>query len=285
MIFVEGGTFKMGSQHDDRNADNYNPDFSELFFDEGPVHEVTVESFYMAKFEVTNELWCDVLGGDITFGEEQYARGSVSWSDASYFINNINYSLSDVLPSGATFALPTEEQWEYAARGGVNHDSYAYAGSNTAAEVAVYGGITEVPGQVGTLKPNSLGIYDLSGNALEWTSNYYTSDYSADASKSLTQHVMRGGGIHTRPNRLRDLRVSGRSVGRETLTQNYFGLRLVLNLPSTPTPTPTPTPDPSAIKQTEADAQSGRAKLTVVDGRLAISLPDGRVVDICGRRL
>lgn len=278
MIFVEGGTFKMGSQHDDPNADNYNPDFSELYFDEGPVHEVSVASFYMAKYEMTNELWCDVLGGDIPLGEDQYAKSHVSWSDASWLINNLNYLLKADLPEGATFALPTEEQWEYAARGGVNHDAYAYAGSDIVAEVAVYNGDSATPGQVGTLKANSLGIYDLSGNALEWTSSYYTSDYSDDATKSLTKHVMRGGGIHTRPGRLRDLRVSGRSIGSESQVANYFGLRLVINLPAAPTP------DPSAISTPEVDAPE-RAKLNISGGRLVISLSGGETMDLCGRRL
>lgn len=276
MILVEGGAFKMGSQRDDPNADNYNPELSTNFSDEGTVHEVTIGSFYMSKYEVTNEMWCDVLGGDIAFGEEQHAKGAVSFSDASYLINNINYLLAANLPEGASFALPTEYQWEYAARGGVNHDAYAYAGSGSAAEVAVFGGVAETPGEVGTLKPNSLGIYDLSGNALEWTQSYYTTDYSAEATTYYSTRVMRGGGIHTRPSRTRDLRVSGRSTARESLSQAYFGLRLVLNLPSVP--------DLKALKTvtTEADRQ---ARLVRTGGRLAVALPDGTTFDMCGRRL
>lgn len=280
MAFVQGGSFLMGSQADDASKPNYNPDASPYFNDEGPVHQVDVESFYIAKLEVTRELWADLMGGDVEAGFEQYAQGSVSYDDAMHFIYAANVTFADQMPEGSTFALPTEEQWEFAARGGSNNDQYAYAGSNTLNDVAVWGGATEVPGEVATKQPNSLGLFDMSGNAVEWTQSYYSSDYESEP--DLRFRVMRGGGIQSRPGRERDLRVSARSRDVASRQMKYYGLRLVLNLADSKPSEPS---NPTTIKQPKSDNSQVRPSLRAKDGRIAVIMPDGSSFDVCGRRL
>lgn len=277
MMFVKGGSFLMGSQNDDPSMPNYNPEASQFYNDETPVHRVDVKDFYIAQLEVTRELWADLMGGDVEIGSAQLAQGSVSYDMAQQFISSANATFADVMPQGSSFALPTEEQWEYAAQGGANNDQFAYAGSNTLNDVAVWGGATEVPGEVATKMPNSLGLYDMSGNAVEWTQSYYSSNYSSEP--DLRFRVMRGGGIQVRPGRERDLRVTARSRDLPSRGMKYYGFRLVLNIPDESSPS-----SPTSALQPMQDP-SGRPCLKSVNGRLAIFRPDGTAFDICGRRL
>lgn len=280
MVFVQGGSFLMGSQPDDPSKPNYNPDASPYYNDEGPVHQVDVKSFYIAKLEVTRELWADLMGGDVETGFEQYAKGSLSYDDALHFIYAANVTFAAQMPEGSSFALPTEEQWEYAARGGVNNDQFAYAGGNALNDVAVWGGATEIPGEVATKMPNSLGIYDMSGNAVEWTQSYYSSDYESEPNQRF--RVMRGGGIQSRPGRERDLRVSARSRDVASRQMKYYGVRLVLNIPDSK---PTEPSTPTFVKLPGADNQQVRPRLRTKDGRIEVVTPDGSSFDVCGRRL
>lgn len=280
MVFVQGGSFLMGSQADDPSKPNYNPEASPYYNDEGPVHQVDVKSFYIAKLEVTRELWADLMGGDVEMGFEQYAQGFVSYDDALHFIYAANVTFAAQMPEGSSFALPTEKQWEYAARGGSNNDQFAYAGSNTLNDVAVWGGETEVPGEVATKMPNSLGLYDMSGNAVEWTQSYYSSDYESEPDQRF--RVMRGGGIQSRPGRERDLRVSARSRDVASRQMKYYGIRLVLNLADSKPSEPS---NPTTIKQPKSDNSQVRPSLRANNGRIAVIMPDGFAFDVCGRRL
>lgn len=162
MVFVEGGTFRMGS--DDSEADS-----SEM-----PVHKVTLSSYCIGKYEVTQELWEAIMGSN-----PSHIKGSrkpvekVSWDDCQEFIRKLNNL------TGKDFKLPTEAQWEYAARGGKKSRGYKYSGSNTIGDVAWYDGNSgDETHDVGTKIPNELGLYDMTGNVEEWCSDWY-GDYSS----------------------------------------------------------------------------------------------------------
>ena len=178
MIFVEGGTFAMGSTSGES--------------DEEPVHNVTLDSYYIGETEITQAQWRAIMGtnpSDYT-GDNRPVE-NVSWEDAQKFCKK----LSEL--TGKRYVLPTEAQWEYAARGGNKSKGYTYSGSNSVGEVAKYdssGGHSSVKSK----KPNELGIYDMSGNVWEWCSDWYGS-YSSSAQSnpqgpsSGSYRVLRGG--------------------------------------------------------------------------------------------
>ena len=181
MIAVKGGTFQMGSD------DGYEW--------EKPVHQVTLSDYYIGETEVTQELWSAVMGSNPSrfSGNMQCPVEMVSWNDCQTFISKLNEL------TGATFRLPTEAQWEFAARGGNNSQGYIYSGSNTIDDVAWYtSNSSSTTHPVKTKAPNELGIYDMSGNVLEWCSDWYGS-YSSAAQTDPTgpstgsSRVRRGG--------------------------------------------------------------------------------------------
>jgi formylglycine-generating enzyme required for sulfatase activity len=185
MVAVQGGSFKMG------NADGLK--------NEKDVHDVTVGSFQMSKKEVTQKLWLAVMGN---YPSEHDACDDcpverVSWNDVQTFIAKLNEKTKK------QYRLPTEAEWEYAARGGSNHSDTKYSGSNSADEVGwtkENGGGTTHP--CAQKKPNALGIYDMTGNVWEWCSDFYDGSYYKSSPPtdpkgpvSGSYKVFRGGGF------------------------------------------------------------------------------------------
>ena len=217
MVYVEGGSFDMGATYEqvDNALDN-----------EKPVHRVTLSGYYIGMYEVTQELWEAVMGSNPSYhAASQYPVESVSWNDCKEFVSRLS-SLT-----GMIFRLPTEAEWEYAARGGNKSLHYKYSGSDNIDEVAWYNNNSgRSTHAVGTKSPNELGIYDMSGNVWEWCSDWY-GGYSAGAQtnpqgpSSGSYRVLRGGSWI---NYAGNCRVSIRSYDDPGNSNINFGLRLVL---------------------------------------------------------
>ncbi len=185
MVRVEGGTFTMGATAEQG---------SDVDSDEKPTHQVTLSSYMIGKTEVTQELWQAVMGSNPShFKGSNLPVEQVSWEDCQAFITKLNAL------TGKTFRLPTEAEWEFAARGGNNSQGYKCSGSNTLSDVAWYtdnsGGITH---PVATKAPNELGIYDMSGNVFEWCNDWYgdytsASEINPTGPDSGSYRVNRGG--------------------------------------------------------------------------------------------
>ncbi|HEY9055499.1 MAG TPA: SUMF1/EgtB/PvdO family nonheme iron enzyme, partial [Rectinemataceae bacterium] len=234
MVSVSGGTFMMGS--------------NEGYSDEKPVHQVTVSSFMIGRYEVTQEQYQKVMGTNpskFTSGSEAPRRPveQVSWYDAVAFCNKLSeleglqkvYTITgtnvqaDFSRNG--YRLPTEAEWEYAARGGSQSKGYTYSGSNSIDSVAWYsnnsGSSTHA---VGTKAPNELGLYDMSGNVWEWCWDWYKNSYDSWAQKdpmgasSGGGRVLRGGCWGDSPSNLRSAYRGGLSPGNR---YNILGFRLV----------------------------------------------------------
>jgi formylglycine-generating enzyme required for sulfatase activity len=160
MIPVKGDEFRMGctSEH---GSDCYNK--------ESPAHIVTLSDFLIGKYPVTQRQWMLVMGDNPSeFKGDSLPVESVDWNDAHNFIKKLNAM------SNKRYRLPTEAEWEYAARGGIMSEGVKYAGSGNAEEVAWYDeNSEETTHPVGTKGPNELGIYDMSGNVAEWVEDRY----------------------------------------------------------------------------------------------------------------
>ena len=217
MVYVEGGSFDMGATSEQG---------SEWYNNEKPVHSVTLSGYYIGKFEVTQELWKVVMGSNPSkFKGAQNPVESVDWEDCQEFVSRLNRL------TGRTCRLPTEAEWEYAARGGNQSLHYKYSGIGNIGNVAWYnrnsGGSTHA---VGTKTANELGIYDMSGNVWEWCSDRY-GDYSAGAQtnpqgpSSGSRRVLRGGSWDDYAS---CCRVSYRDYYGPGGSSIHSGLRLVL---------------------------------------------------------
>ena len=167
MVRVAGGEFTMGatSQMEGRAWD-----------DEYPAHRVSLDGFYIGKYEVTQKLWKAVMGSNPSkHAGDNLPVENVSWNDVQEFLRKLNAA------TGKNYRLPTEAEWEYAARGGNRSNGYIFSGSDNLDFVAWYegnsGGKTHV---VGTTRPNELGIYDMTGNVIEWVQDGYK-PYSSGA--------------------------------------------------------------------------------------------------------
>ena len=160
MVLVEGGNYLMGAKRGARN--------------ERPQHFVQLDSFYISKYEVTKKEWKEIMGSNPSAfqGCESCPIDKVSWNDVQAFLTKLNKK------TGKNYRLPTEAEWEYAARGGKKSLNQRYAGNNNASVVAwIKANAAARTHPVGTKWPNELGIYDMSGNVLEWCSDWYESDY------------------------------------------------------------------------------------------------------------
>lgn len=218
IVYVSGGTFTMGATSEQG---------SDAEDDEKPTHSVTVSSFYICKYEVTQAIWNAVMGATPSYFEgDDLPVTYVDFNDCQKFIRKLNAL------TGKNFRLPTEAEWEFAARGGNKSRGYKYAGSNNIGDVAWYddnSGGEVCP--VGTKSPNELGLYDMSGNVWEWCQDWY-GDYSSASQTNPTgagsgsYRVLRGGSW---PDYARRCRSSFRCYYAPDDPHYTFGLRLVLS--------------------------------------------------------
>lgn len=218
MVKVEAGSFNMGATPEMENPYDW----------EKPVHRVTLtNNYYIGKYEVTQTLWQAVMGSNPSeLKGDNLPVERVSWNDCRDFVLKLNTM------TGKRFRLPTEAEWEYAARGGKMSRGYQYSGSNTLGDVAWYknnsGPTTHT---IGTKQPNELGIYDMTGNVWEWCLDMYGT-YSGSPQTDPTgviigtHYVFRGGGWC---NIAGHCRSSYRDGGSSGLRANGLGLRLVLS--------------------------------------------------------
>ena len=212
MVLVKGGTFKMGSNESD---------------DEKPIHTVTVGDFYIGKYEVTQKEWEALMGSNPSqFKGANLPVENVNWNDIQEYIQKLNSK------TGKKYRLPTEAEWEYAARGGNQEQKYKYSGSNSIDEVAWYdGNSNRQTHEVGQKQPNELGIYDMSGNVWEWCSDWYDANYYKNSPSKNPQgpssggsRVLRGGSWYDFDNYCRS---SYRSYSYPDYRNYNLGFRLV----------------------------------------------------------
>jgi formylglycine-generating enzyme required for sulfatase activity len=214
-VFVQGGCYKMGSDSGDR--------------DETPVHEVCVDDFWMGKYEVTKGQWNKIMdiNPSVYLSGDNFPVENVSWFVVKKFI-----LLFNDLHTGRIFSLPTEAQWEYAARSGGKNEKML--GENDFARIAWYSenslGISFGPHRIGSKNPNGLGIYDMNGNVWEWCEDTYNEDaYSMHTHSNplLTSggrsHVKRGGGFG---NEVSYLRSENRGQLSASFGRGDLGFRL-----------------------------------------------------------
>lgn len=218
MVEVGGGTFTMGATSEQG---------SDAWDEEKPAHEVTLSDYYIGQTEVTQALWEAVMGSNPSDSKgDNLPVEQVSWDDCQVFIQKLNQL------TGKQFRLPTEAEWEYAARGGRKSRGYKYAGGNNIDSVAWCDGNSgNETHPVATKQANELGIYDMSGNVWEWCSDWcgdYTSSSQSDpqGSSSGSFRVCRGGGYCRNARRCR---VSCRDYYTPGYRCNFLGLRLSCN--------------------------------------------------------
>ena len=209
MVYVEGGSFTMGALPNDKEAD----------FDEVR-HQVTLKNYFIGETEVTQELWEAVMPKNRSKHKSpQYPVEYVTYDMCKEFITKLNAL------TGKHFRLPTEVEWEYAARGGKKSKGYLYAGSNNIDEVAYSLNNYTIHCQhpVAQLKPNELGLYDMTGNVWEWCDDWYRKTPTSKPSSNF--HVIRGGGYDCSP---RYCRSTNRFMYDQRRRRDLVGLRLAL---------------------------------------------------------
>ena len=218
MVRVDGGKFKMGATPEQKKLAEK---------DESRAHNVTLDDYYIGKYEVTQSLWNAVMDNNQSaFKGSNRPVERVSWNDCQEFIRRLNEL------TGNNFRLPTEAEWEYAARGGKKSHGYKYSGSDNIDDVAWYAGNSgNETHDVGQKNPNELGIYDMSGNVWEWCSDWYFNKYSRRSQKNPAgpekgnKKVFRGSCWY---NDAKSCRVSNRHSNDPVYSLSYMGLRLVL---------------------------------------------------------
>ncbi len=212
MVYIKGITFMMGSNV---LGDQY----------EQPEHPVTLSDFYIAETEVTQALYTAVMGKNPSMfkGDERPVE-NVSWDDAQVFVKKLNEL------TGKKYSLPTEAQWEYAARA---NENYKYAGSDSVAKVAWYHAISDkMTHPVKTKAPNGFGLYDMTGNVLEWCEDYYSETFyqESDGAKDpvcktkAEYRVLRGGSWN---NSAEDCLTIDRFGNFQNIEFDVNGIRLV----------------------------------------------------------
>ena len=216
MVQVEGGCFNMGGTCEQLKSSMRPED------DEYPIHVVTLDDYYIGETEVTQELWQAVMGDNPSgfTGDSQLPVERIWWLETQTFVEKLNEL------TGCTFRLPTEAEWEYAARGGRYTHYYMYSGSDDIDEVAWHDGDCTHP--VAQKQPNELGIYDMSGNVFEWCQDWFD-DYdmfpqeNPQGPSDGENRVRRGGSWG---GSLKGPRVSYRNYELPNIRWNYIGMRL-----------------------------------------------------------
>ena len=214
MIKVDGGTFMMGLEGDAQAT---------------PVHQVTLSDYHIGETEVTQALWTMVMGSNPSNhqGDGGLPVENMSWYDCQEFVAKLNAMYEE------RFSLPTEAQWEFAARGGNKSQGYVYSGSNSLGAVAWYSGNSDGSTHlVATLAANELGLYDMSGNVFEWCMDNwgaYTSVAQVDPQGPLTGEgkVCRSS-AYNRANNNNWFRCGGRTYDSPTMAAKDTGLRLAI---------------------------------------------------------
>ena len=225
MVYVEGGSFVMGAPNND----------SEVDADTRPAHKVTLSSYYIGKYEVSQRLWEAVMGSDPSTYKNPMPDNEfidvpvhdVSWEDCQVFVKKLSKM------TGQNFRLPTEAEWEFAARGGKKSKGYKYAGSNSLGEVAYYD--AESPAFIGPSRPrrgNELGIYDMTGNVDEWCQDWYApytkaAQVNPKGPKTGSYRVLRGGSFFKYN---KNWKVYERMKDGNGYSSTRLGLRLVLSV-------------------------------------------------------
>lgn len=222
MVRVEKGAFWMGAQHIDTAEFNYDRHAQN---DEAPVHYVTInEDFYIGQTEVNQKLWKAVMGYNPS--KKKCCKKPVT--NVSYFEVQEFIRILDSL-TGMHFRLPTEEEWEFAARGGNNSRGYVYSGGNETKKRAWHNGNTRRLRKCGKTQANELGLYDMSGNVWEWTSTlyrFYDKERNARLGKDGEMYVIRGGAWQLPET---SCRVAWRGKRLPDLQNSFGGFRLALD--------------------------------------------------------
>ena len=224
MVFVKGGTFTMGATAEQGSDASSN---------EKPTHSVKLSDFYIGKYEVTQAQWKAVMGTNPSnWKGDNLPVENVSWNDVQEFITKLNAQ------TGKKYRLPTEAEWEYAARGGNQSKGYKYSGSNSISNIAWYdANSNKMTHIVGQKSPNELGIYDMSGNVWEWCQDWlgnYNSSFQTNPTgpSSGSYRILRGGSWSYVA---RTCRVSIRGYSKPADRYNRHGFRLALSADNKPT--------------------------------------------------
>ena len=227
MVFVEGGAFAMGGTFEQEWYNYFSFDY-----DEYPVHRVQLSSYSIGQTEVTQDLWQAVMGSNPSYFsftnkynfDLQHPVENVSWYNVQEFITRLN------LLTGLTFRLPTEAEWEYAARGGNQRHGFIYAGSDIIEDIAWNN--DSITHTVATKAANELGLYDMSGNVWEWCQDWYDETYYSISPilnpigpDTGSMRVRRGGcyGLNDK-----GLRIADRGMSSPTTVSKLIGFRLAI---------------------------------------------------------
>lgn len=205
MIFVKGGTFQMGCNLCANKS--------------MPILTVTLNDFHICKFEITQAQWVKIMGYNPSYfkGCNDCPVESISFDEIQIFINKLN------IKTGKHYRLPTEAEWEYAARGGINSEGYKYSGSDYLEEIAWYAINSKYETHpIGQKKPNELGLYDMTGNVMEWCS-YFWWNYKPNGAEFNNNKFTRGGSWYQNKS---DLSIFSRSFYTPTVTMLDLGFRL-----------------------------------------------------------